>query len=734
MNKKNIIIRIIISLIFFAAFLSVFMVGFLRSTNADMIYKSWDVHATVNDDGDIRVVNTYDIKLDRRSSDGEVKPWRQLYRTFTLDSGGTTGMSDISVKNLDTGQTYSQMEPTCTNPSMYTTSSWDSRCAGHWYIGTVDYYGNMTGSYQDVQVTDPDTNIEHNVELGWNIPSTTSSDSMRFEVSYTLENIVTQYKDVDYFWWTLFSDDNSVPITQLSVQLDLPQSTVADDTMFWVHYEGDAESSQTADGRTITASAKNVPSEQYFDIRVIYDSTSAGHIERQVNYSAGQEISSEEAAKADEWAAQLKKQKNMRLMSWVLVLLIGGGSAIAAIIMSIRLRGRMKYQGPIVYWRDLPQMSPAAAAKLSAYMEPLGDATWLMNALTATVMSLVSKGAIAVYPGHAALYRGIDLSQPNPVSLAQMLDTQDARREKNMSTIVILPAVFSHREALGLCRSEEAALDMLMIASQRIGSPVFDFDQMNQCFKGDSDAYKIRDAFEVAATAEFTQLNAVKRVGGGVRALAAVAICVGLLSFMWFLMAERNLALVLCLSVPIVILGMVVGFITPTRIPTTPDQPYVGQVIGLKRYLEDFSDFSDRGVLDMKLWGRYMVYAAAFGISDRVLQQLVKVYPQVMDPQWLDSNVSSMNSLMYWSMRPTSARFMAHGGFAGMQSGFDFASFSTSMGGSLGSQLTAGFDSISSTITHAMPSSSGSSFGGGGHGGGSFGGGGGSGGGGGGGR
>ena len=40
----------------------------------------------------------------------------------------------------------------------------------------------------------------------------------------------------------------------------------------------------------------------------------------------------------------------------------------------------------------------------------------------------------------------------------------------------------------------------------------------------------------------------------------------------------------------------------------------VGNVAGLKRYLTDFSDFTDRGVLDMTLWGRYMVYATAFGI------------------------------------------------------------------------------------------------------------------------
>ena len=34
-----------------------------------------------------------------------------------------------------------------------------------------------------------------------------------------------------------------------------------------------------------------------------------------------------------------------------------------------------------------------------------------------------------------------------------------------------------------------------------------------------------------------------------------------------------------------------------------------------------------------------MVYAAAFGISDRVMRELAKAYPQVNDPAWLDATL-----------------------------------------------------------------------------------------------
>ncbi len=82
--------------------------------------------------------------------------------------------------------------------------------------------------------------------------------------------------------------------------------------------------------------------------------------------------------------------------------------------------------------------------------------------------------------------------------------------------------------------------------------------------------------------------------------------------------------------------------------------------LGLKRYMEDFSNFTDRGTADLALWDWYMVYAAAFGISDRVMRELAKAYPQVNDPAWLDANAS--NSLFYWDLPPVGWYSHRHNG------------------------------------------------------------------------
>ena len=99
-------------------------------------------------------------------------------------------------------------------------------------------------------------------------------------------------------------------------------------------------------------------------------------------------------------------------------------------------------------------------------------------------------------------------------------------------------------------------------------------------------------------------------------------------------------------------------------------------MVGLKRYLEDFSDFSDRGVADLTLWDRYLVYAAAFGISDTVLKQLAEAYPELCDPSWLDSYATG--HVVYWAYRPY---WYAHTWSAGAVAPVaDIASFSANVG------------------------------------------------------
>ena len=51
------------------------------------------------------------------------------------------------------------------------------------------------------------------------------------------------------------------------------------------------------------------------------------------------------------------------------------------------------------------------------------------------------------------------------------------------------------------------------------------------------------------------------------------------------------------------------------------------QLLGLRKYLLDFSLIGEREIKEMPLWKEYLVYATLFGIADKVCDNFATVYP-----------------------------------------------------------------------------------------------------------
>ena len=277
-----------------------------------------------------------------------------------------------------------------------------------------------------------------------------------------------------------------------------------------------------------------------------------------------------------------------------------------------------------------------------------------------------------------------------------------ARKLKKTSTIAIMPVVCDDIGSLLLSSSERAVLDILLKASSCLhDAQVFDLKQMSKAFKHYSSGYKLLETFDNACSMEFDDLHAVKPMG----LLSYLFSGLGI-AFAFFLalkyVQDGELAVALVVCVPVVALCAFAAAYGKRYVLTDEGQRYGGQVAGLKRYLTDFSDFTDRGVLDMTLWGRYMVYATAFGISKKAMVQLARAYPEVADPQWLDEHAGT--SYMYMPLRSSSLLGASVGTSLGAST-IDPAAFSANFG-DLGAQLSSSFADVRSTISAAAPSSS----------------------------
>lgn len=673
---------------------------------ADLTYRTLDYDVQVEPDGDLRIVETVDIRLDKREDgDDNVKPWKQLYQQYTLRSSNLTNITDVSVRDLATGEEYARGEPG--SPSGVPDAQWNSEHANRWYLADVSYGDSSPMPYDPAtDGLEPDGHDSRTVELGWNIPVTERADSMRFRIAMTWEGVSTEYEDVVKFQWEPFGASNRTPIGMVHARVRFPEGVGESDSWAWLHYAGDAVTTRTADGLDFTA--RNVPVGEYLDLVAMFDDRYAHGVTRHDDVAMKQWTIDDETRQEREWRDKERRRAIVRLVVWGAFALAGLLLSFFAVRGAIRSVRRARYDGPIEYWREPPRMSPGAAACLYDVVVDGRHGALFDRQMAASIMSLATKGAVAVYPGEASLYRGIDMSRADSASLAAMLAANagaDAKALSKTSTIVLLPrALAPHHEELNLCASEELALGLLVEAYERIHCPVFDVKQMGKAFKNWSSGHLKVEGFTKACQAELDALHATEKVGVAAHVCGLLDITLGVIGAILFMGVYRNLALGLCVGAPMILLGLFAVFYAKDTGITPAGQEYAGEVRGLARYLEDFSMFDERDVLDLTLWGRYLVYATAFGISDKVMAQLRAAYPQLGDPTWLDDNVGRTSSLLYWSTRPSTIIGGAVGGFAGagLSGGF----------GDLGSQLSAGFSSIGATIQAAAPSSSGGGSGG----------------------
>ena len=691
----------------------------LDDGSADLSYKTLDYDVQVQSNGDLKVTQHIDMKLADRSDDDGDHPWKQLYQQYMLKESDLTNITDISVRNATTGETYQQGDIAI--PSSYSTGEWNQEHAKQWYIADVSQGDSNPQPFdpaKDGLVAGNTDDRSKKIEIGWNIPVTTSASSMKFDITMTMQGVTTAYQDVATFQWEPFGANNQIPIGKVTGTITFPNDITADNSWAWLHTER-TSTTERGDKGALQFTVHDVRAGDYVDVVAMFDVGATSGVARTRDTTIKNGIMESEAQQEQRWRDRQRTKARIRLITWIAIAVAGLILCVIAVVLALHSFDRSQYHGDIEYWRDEPEMSPASAAELLHMVADKHSKTLSSRKMSASVLSLASRGAIAIYPGVAAMYQGIDMSQANNADIARLIANDPARTRDvgKTSTVVILPVVFDNVQSLRLCPSEQAALDLLVTASERIGSPVFDLDQMNENFSDWENGYKLQEKFTNTCDNEFAMLGATSICGGGAFAAGICAVMLAFLSMLYF-GAIGNLALLAVISVPMMFASVFALSYLKLKGLTDNGQYLAGQVLGLKHYMEDFSEFKDRGVADMTLWGRYMVYATAFGISEKAMKQMLKAYPQLADPNWLDANAS--DSLLYWSYRSWYFNHRYAGPASVETNSMDFSQFSANFG-DIGAQLESGFADIQSTISAASPSGSfngsGGSFSGGGFGG-----------------
>lgn len=95
------------------------------------------------------------------------------------------------------------------------------------------------------------------------------------------------------------------------------------------------------------------------------------------------------------------------------------------------------------------------------------------------------------------------------------------------------------------------------------------------------------------------------------------------------------------------------------------------KLLGLKIFLEEFSDMKNKETLEVHIWDEYLMFAYLFGIADKVAKQLKKLYPEIMEQQDIDyGTIMLINSFSNSTVRAASSARSAAESYSSGGGGF----------------------------------------------------------------
>lgn len=698
-RTRNIVLVSLLLIVLGAAL--VLLTAARGQSGSGLSYNEQVYDVRVLDNGNTRVTMTLDYNLGGR---GPSKTWKQLYQTLELQPSGMTNVAVESVRNLTTGETYTQTDPV--SASGISDDAWNAHYARHWYIAQTSgssYLRPYNPKTDGVQPSESES-VAKTVEIGWNIPPVKSAKNMRFEVTMTLAGCVTAYAGNDMFSWQPISEDSEMTTRRLRGTIRFPQPVDASDSSIWLHYDGVSKDGYH-DG-AYTFSIDNVRAQSSVHVGAFLPAGSIAHPSHTSPVS-GQTMIEREEERQDSWRSVARGTSIALLCGCGFLLMVAIALAAFGIVLVRRQRMRaQRLRSVAEYSRELPPMSPGAAEILYDTANGVSvDRKLVGRQLGATMLSLVTKNFVRIYPGPADLYVGVDMLRTNSAALARMIAARGAQQGVDVdstSTVVLLPRAYDHAACRrSLCASELMALDMLRSVGAQLGGPVFDAQRLSDCMGGET-GRAFAQSFHTCCCEEFERLGVCEPQ----MQQARVA---GIFSFAFAeIAAELWVAFAGGILLPLIVVG-VFGAIGGVLIMgqtayTITDRGIrlAAQVRGLGRYLEDFSHFADRGVLDTTLWGRYMVYATAFGIADKAMEQVTAAYPQMAETAWMGDAIDGY-SVLYWANAMTR-----------MSRGWgDYASGFTLVGGfaDIGARMSVGFGDVVNVVSAAAGAFSGGSGG-----------------------
>lgn len=558
--------KILYILVFTLAFL---LIGTVKSNAGNLSLNNLDFKAQINNDGSMDITETWDINISETNT---------LYKSFKTDSSKYSGITNVTVTEITNGENiyYAQIY------------NWEYHVAKNHYYGTKNEDGDF--------------------EIGWGVGLDNSRGTRKYEISYTVKDAITKYEDFAELYWQFVGKDFEISANKITGTIYLPSNVSnKEDIKVWGHTEGLNGTIYATGLNKIEFELNNFRSGRYVEIRTLFPSdliTSSGRIK---NKEILQTAIKEETKWADQ--ANARRKRNEIISTLLPMILFAICVIINVILIIVYVKKTIKYKKylktlnkykpttELKYYRDLPDenSTPGEAIKTMNINLNQFTPTNFGKVFSATILDLALKGYI-------------EISQE--------------KNEKNKDVVKIFILKEANRQ---LKTDEEYILDFVKNAIN--GKEYITLKDLEKYIQNHPS--KVENLLKNTQTKIDNQLISEQIIDKEQqdeykkyknKQFGYIFISIFLFSFTLILFA-----------IPIVIFiidAILCGKIAKRlNVLTQKGTDMQEQWKGLKKYMEDFSMLDKREVPELVIWEKYLVYATAFGIADKVIKQLKIVYP-----------------------------------------------------------------------------------------------------------
>ena len=554
-------------------------------TDKIQIMNKLDYNVALNEDGSMNVVETWNVY---------VKNTGTLFKDFY--NTNKYPISDISVKNLKTNE---QLED----------------------LGYEEYHVPEGKYYAE--------EIKNNVvEVAFGTGKKKSSGNVKFQISYKINNVINSYEDCQEFYWKFLDKSNGMMCKNISGTITLPRNlSNSENLLVWGHgnINGRIDKSGT---NKVKFKIKNFSAGNMLEIRVVTK-------EKMFNVE-GKTFTMLNGIQKEETRWASKTNENIKKNRIILIIILSIEVIILLFIFkdiktyfNINKSGNKIEKRNLEYFRDIPREETSTPGEGAFLYYFDNNFNWTdgkqSDVLAANILNLCLKG-----------YISFEKKLEDKIYISILKGKEDLKEdEKEIYNLI--------KDAIGKKESIEVK-ELQDFAKKNYDKYSAHVRSMVKHIKENLYSENIIDKKQEKLYDK--TYSPTPTIFAGIFMAIIIFILMSLLPIIdvgylaaFGISIRNNLLEIILVLVPIIAMLIILeqnrkkarGNVYKL---TQKGEDEQAEWKGLSKYLKHYSLLNERGVFDIIIWEKYLVYATAFGISEKVIEELHASYPYVFTEEY----------------------------------------------------------------------------------------------------